>query len=148
MRPGEEFIDQIYGRNPSSGDDPTGAPSIVVLTNRRVLAHSKRLIRSVTVSWDAGQINAVGTGKGVAGDRLVFSLPGHDFILKKISRGTAEPFRRKVEQHLLRTPDPGPVQQPAPSASQRLAEISDLLASEPLSDQEYAQKRAEIIDVL
>lgn len=147
LQAGEIVQKVVYGEA-SDPADLGGPPTIVALTDRRVVAVVKHRLSSTSCSWNYDQITAVATGKGMLTGQLVFTVPGDSFILKRIPKGDAEHFWHEVEERIhaparpaLADPDPG-------DGARRLKNLEHLRQQELISAEEFEAKRQEILSSL
>lgn len=130
---------------------------ILALTNRRVLALGRGTLKNVMYSWNHDQIVSVGSGQsGLRFPRLTFTVPGDTFVCKVPSGSGA--FRKLVEQRINdrqdrsseRTPQatPAATTNDVTDPSARLERLEGLRSKGLVNEDEYAAKRAAIIDDL
>ena len=112
LGPGEGVALAVFGEYLKPGDWGSGPPTILAMTDRRVVGVVRRLTGAVTISWPFDRIVGVaserGRRRGVGS--LAFTLPGDGFRLMAIHPDDAEAFRNAVEARLGSAEEDGAVQ--------------------------------------
>lgn len=149
LQEGERIESAVYGDG--LDDDVLGGPAVgVALTDRRVIAIAKYRLKCTRASWNFHQITAVATGSGLLTGRLVFTVPGDQFVAKGFAKREAEQFRHDVEHrlHASEAPSLDAASERSTSAAERMRHLDDLKSTGLITEAEYVEKRAEILAAL
>lgn len=125
---------------------------MMCLTSERVLLVDKGLFATNLNVSDIPlkSVVAVSTKRGLTGEKLEISTSGANLVIESVMPGQAETMARLIReaQQAVQSAPSAPVVQVAESSLDALKKLAELHAAGIVTDEEFAQKKAQLLERL
>ncbi|MFD8736236.1 PH domain-containing protein [Streptomyces sp. NPDC059618] len=134
-----------------------GGAGLIAMTNLRLIFYKNGIMKQTVEDFPYGKISSVQWQGGMLLGTLTVYTSGNRADIKSMPKDQGKALADDLRRHIAQGTTPGaapaaPVAAPAPTAGQdiasRLATLDQLRGQGLLSDEEYAQRRTQILDSL
>ncbi|MFF4316729.1 PH domain-containing protein [Streptomyces sp. NPDC001507] len=134
-----------------------GGAGLVAMTNLRLIFYKNGIMSQKVEDFPYGKVSSVQWQGGIMMGTLTVYTSGNRADIKNMPKDQGKALADDLRRHIAQGTAPGapaaaPAVSPAPAAGQdvasRLATLDQLRGQGLVSEQEYAQRRAQILDSL
>jgi hypothetical protein len=134
-----------------------GGAGLVAMTNLRLIFYKNGIMQQKVEDFPYGKISSVQWQGGMIMGTLTVYTSGNRADIKNMPKDQGKALADDLRRHIAQGTAPGavapayapaPVAAAAPDVASRLATLEQLRAQGLVSDEEYAQRRTQILDSL
>ena len=130
-----------------------GGAGLIAMTNLRLIFYKNGIMQQTVEDFPYGKISSVQWQGGMLLGTLTVYTSGNRADIKSMPKDQGKALADELRRHIAQGTAPGasaavPAPAAAPDVASRLATLDQLRGQGLVSDEEYAQRRAQILDSL
>ena len=147
LEPGENVVACVYGAYETKVMGSQGVRNgIFAATEKRIVFYGKKLGGYDLESFPFEQISSVEDSKGlIVGNTISFFAAGNRVSLKWIKKGDIPEFLEYAKSQVGRPAQSAPMAAAAPDIPEQIKKLSDLHDQGILTDEEFDQKKSDLL---